>query len=151
MVDTGIQQKVERANHEHAELLPKYTLFEDAAIAIKHDLKKSGIKIELKENYIHAYFLDEELIFKYRPYISNASISGMITAYHRHKELDNKLKITPITKFYFDRLGNVYQQPDMKNSFANVSNENDVYYIIMETASKLLESDYFSHANPVGS
>lgn len=143
MIDTEIKQRVERANHEHAELLPKFTLFIETAISKKHDLKKSGIEIELKENYLHAYFLDQELIFKYRPYVRNTMVSGMIIVTHRVRELDNKLKITPITEFYFDRLGNVYRQPDMKNSLATVTDKDDVCFMIMEAASKLLESDIF--------
>ncbi len=144
MIEQGKKEMVERASHEHTELISKYALFEDAAIAIKHDLKHSGIKIELKENYIHIYYLDEELIFKYKSCIKDSVISGRIIVTHRHKELDNTLTTTPITEFYFDRLGNVFQNSDMKNSMGNLGNESDVYSLITEAALILLESDFFS-------
>jgi len=143
MLDTETKQRVDSVNHAHAELSHKFTLFIEIAISIKHDLKNSGIDIELIKNYLHAYFLDEELIFKYRPYIRNATISGMITVSHRHRGLDENLIVTPITEFYFDHLGNISRQPDMKNSMETMSSREDVFSIIIEATSKLLDSDIF--------
>jgi hypothetical protein len=145
MIEQGMKQKVEYTANEYTKLVSK--IFEEIAISIHHELKHSGIKVELKENYIHAYFLEEELIFKCRPYIHDEIISGRITVYHRQKGLDGKLLIKPIAEFYFDINGNVYKQPDMKSSLENIGIKSDVYSIIIESASILIESDFFSQTH----
>jgi hypothetical protein len=143
MLSADIKERVTYANKKHSELTRNFTLFSDAAIAMKHNLKQSGVEVELKDNNLHAYFLGEELIFKYKSIVHDNDIKGSITVDHRAKQLDHNFKVTFITEFYFDRHGNVYDSPDMRTSQLILDNEIDVRFMIMDAASKFLDSDYF--------
>lgn len=143
MLGSGIEKRVEYANIQHSELLRHFSFFAEEAVSIKHDLKHSGIRVEFKENYLHAYYLDEELIFRYKPVIHDDEVKGSIIVTHRIKDLEHNFKLSHITEFYFDKLGNVFDSLDTRSSDMTLTDANDVRFIIADAASKFLDSNYF--------
>ena len=140
MLGQDAKQRVDYANKQHSQLSHNFTVFCEAARTENQALKQSGIKVDFKEKYLHAHFLDEELIFKYKPVLHNDSIKGSIIVAHREKELDHSLKITPVTEIYFDHLGNVLDGKEMKARDVTI---NEAYRLVIEAASKFLDSTYF--------
>jgi len=140
MLSLSQKERVDFATSEHSKLAHNFTVFCEAARNASKNLKSSGIKVDFIEKYLHAHFLDEELIFKYKPVIHNNSINGSIAVFHCEKEIDHSLKITLITEIYFDHLGNILDSVEMKARNLTI---NEADSLVIEAASKFLESDYF--------
>jgi hypothetical protein len=144
MLSQDPKELVNYANTKHSELVHNFTVFCEAARNANHDLKHSGIKVDFKEKYLHAHFLDEELIFKYKPVIYNDSLIGMISVLHCETDIHHCHTVTPVSEIYFDHHGNVLDSKDMNTRDLTM---NDAYRLVIEAASKLLNSVYFRPAN----
>ena len=147
MLSQDPKQRVDYANNKHSELVHNFTVFCEAARNANHDLKNSGIKVDFKEKYLHAHFLDEELIFKYKPVVHNDKIIGMISVLHCETDIHHCHTVTPVAEIYFDELGNILDSVDMKARNLTVKEADS---LVIEAASKFLDSAYFratSYAN----
>ena len=144
MLSQDPKELVNYANTRHSELVHNFTVFCEAARNANHDLKHSGIKVDFKEKYLHAHFLDEELIFKYKPVLHDDNIIGMISILHCETDIHHCHTVTPVSEIYFDQNGNVLDSKDIKVRDLTM---NDAYHLVIEAASNFLGSVYFRTAN----